>query len=425
MPFGYMEGLEGLGRRRVATAYVSASYMSALFFSTISQGIFVRTRSGFWARGRWSVVGGRGRCQCWVAVAYVSASYTLALFFSTISHCSWRDFISMSVGLGRCRVAAAYVSAGSMLVKSRVQCWSNFLSLLATVRGGISFLCRWGWVGAGLLLLTLARVQCWLNFLSLLATVRGGTSFPCRWGWVGAGLLLRTLARVQCWLYFLSLLATVRGGTSFLCPTATKKRSKENASPQSVLSVPSVQTTAFGSRVERCSQNHGHLKPSFSRIPTSPRFATSALGLVRRTYGPARHRAYQHLLWIAKLFSEHRFQIQISDAGVSTQRKVFLGIWCTRAAAGRGGSRRLELAREHWWRSVGMSGFARRRVSSVRRSSEHRATWEPKAVACTLGTLNIDCGKAFSLLRFFVAVGQRNEVPPRTVANSDKKYSQH
>ena len=58
----------------------------------------------------------------------------------------------------------------------------------------------------------------------------------------------------------------------------TKKRSKENAFQQSVLSVPSVQTTAFGSRVARCSQNHGHLKPSFSRIPTSPRFATSALG---------------------------------------------------------------------------------------------------------------------------------------------------
>ncbi len=56
---------------------------------------------------------------------------------------------------------------------------------------------------------------------------------------------------------------------------------------------------------------------------------------------------------------------------------------------------------------------------------EHRATREPKAVVCTLGTLNTGCGEAFSLLRFFVAVGQRNEVPPRTVANSDKKYSQH
>ncbi len=58
-------------------------------------------------------------------------------------------------------------------------------------------------------------------------------------------------------------------------------------------------------------------------------------------------------------------------------------------------------------------------------SSEHRSTREPKAVVCTLGTLKIDCWKAFSLLRFFVAVGQRNEVPPRTVANSDKKFSQH
>src|SRR5271154_5221316 len=35
---------------------------------------------------------------------------------------------------------------------------------------------------------------------------------------------------------------------------------------------------------------------------------------------------------------------------------------------------------------------------------EHRATREPKAVVCTLGTLNTDCGEAFSLLRFFVAV---------------------
>ena len=105
---------------------------------------------------------------------------------------------------------------------------------------------------------------------------------------VDAGLLLLTLARVVFWLNFLSLLATVRGGTSFLGPSATKKRSKENAFPQSVLSVPSVQTTAFGSRVARCSQNHGHLKPSFSRILTSPRFATSALGQARYTNGLVR-----------------------------------------------------------------------------------------------------------------------------------------
>ncbi len=83
------------------------------------------------------------------------------------------------------------------------------------------------------------------------------------------------------------------------------------------------------------------------------------------------------------------------------------------------------LAREHWWRSVGMSGFARRRGANIRGSCEHRATREPKAVVCTLGTLNTDCGEAFSLLRFFVAEGPRNEVPPRTVANSDKKFSSH
>ena len=99
---------------------------------------------------------------------------------------------------------------------------------------------------------------------------------------------------------------------------------------------------------------------------------------------------------------------------------------CTRAEAyGRVGPGAIELAREHWWRSVGMSGFARRTVSTVRSSSEHRSIREPKAVVCTLGTLNIDCWTAFSLLCFFVAEGPRNEVPPRTVANSDKKFSQH
>ena len=140
-------------------------------------------------------------------------------------------------------------------------------------------------VNAGLLLRTLARVICWQYFFR---SHSGGVlgAELVQWSRVSAGLLLLTLARVVCELYFLSLLATVRGGTSFLCPTATKKRSKENAFPQTVLSVPSVQATAFGSRVERCSQNHGHLKPSFSRILTSPRFATSALGQVRYAHRP-------------------------------------------------------------------------------------------------------------------------------------------
>ncbi len=125
-----------------------------------------------------------------------------------------------------------------------------------------------GGVGAGLLLLTLARVVCWQYSAFALGVFWGVLSAAVG---VGAGLLLLTLARVVCWLYFLSLLATVRGGTSFLCPTATKKRSKENAFPQSVLSVPSVQTTAFGSRVARCSLERRTLETLLlanSYIPT-------------------------------------------------------------------------------------------------------------------------------------------------------------
>ncbi len=281
-------------------------------------------------------------------------------------------------------------------------------------------------VNAGLLLLTLARVACWLYFLSLLARLFRSHFGPLRAGYwrrsgVNAGLLLLTLARVACWLYFLSLLATVRGGTSFLCPTATKKRSKENAFPQSVLSVPSVQTTAFGSPVARCSQNHGHLKPSFSRILTSPRFATSALGQVQ----------YFHELVLPHSYlvcGRHKGDMARSSFGRGYSRvaRVFHYFSSPLTKAfGRVSQWQFGLARDHWWRSVGMSGFARRRGSTQRGSSEHRATREPKAVVCTLGTLNTVCGKAFSLLRFFVAVGQRNEVPPRTVANSDKKFSQH
>ena len=64
----------------------------------------------------------------------------------------------------------------------------------------------------------------------------------------------------------------------------------------------------------------------------------------------------------------------------------------------------LVLAREHWWRSVSMSGFARRRVSNIRGSGEHRAFGAPMNRNCTLWTLRVAWLKAFSLLRFFVAL---------------------
>src|SRR5471032_3599160 len=71
---------------------------------------------------------------------------------------------------------------------------------------------------------------------------------------------------------------------------------------------------------------------------------------------------------------------------------------------GRVGPRAQMLAREHWWRSVSMSGFARRRGSHILRSGEHRAFGAPINRNCTLWTLRVAWLKAFSLLRFFVAL---------------------
>jgi hypothetical protein len=56
-------------------------------------------------------------------------------------------------------------------------------------------------------------------------------------------------------------------------------------------------------------------------------------------------------------------------------------------ALGRAGCWVLVLAREHWWRSVSMSGFARKRGSNIRRSGEHRAFGVPMNENCTLWTL--------------------------------------
>ncbi len=100
--------------------------MLAVFFITISQ-LFSFALGIFWG-GVPAVVKG----QCWVVAAYVSSGFILAVFFITISHCPWRDFISMSVGLGRRRVVAAYVSAGLMLAKFFItisHCpWRDFIS---------------------------------------------------------------------------------------------------------------------------------------------------------------------------------------------------------------------------------------------------------------------------------------------------------
>src|SRR5258708_10479032 len=75
-------------------------------------------------------------------------------------------------------------------------------------------------------------------------------------------------------------------------------------------------------------------------------------------------------------------------------------------ACGRAGLLAMVLARERTGRSVFVSGFARRRVSHIRGSGEHRAFGAPKNQNCTLWTLRVAWLKAISLLRFFFAKDQ-------------------
>src|ERR1700720_2601926 len=81
------------------------------------------------------------------------------------------------------------------------------------------------------------------------------------------------------------------------------------------------------------------------------------------------------------------------------------------------------LARERWGRSVFVSGFARRRGSHIGESGEHRAIRCQKLLACTLGTLTSRWLESAFFASFLCRFGQRNDVPPRTVANSDKENS--
>ena len=71
-----------------------------------------------------------------------------------------------------------------------------------------------------------------------------------------------------------------------------------------------------------------------------------------------------------------------------------------------------------------VSGFARRRGSNIGESGEHRAIRCQKLLACTLGTLTRPWLESAFFASFLCRFGQRNDVPPRTVANSDKEISQ-
>src|SRR5476651_915378 len=71
-----------------------------------------------------------------------------------------------------------------------------------------------------------------------------------------------------------------------------------------------------------------------------------------------------------------------------------------------------------------MSGFARRRGSNILRSCEHRAFGAPMNRNCTLWTLRVAWFESVFFASFLCRFGQRNDVLPRTVANSDKENIQ-
>src|SRR5579872_1819180 len=63
----------------------------------------------------------------------------------------------------------------------------------------------------------------------------------------------------------------------------------------------------------------------------------------------------------------------------------------------------------------------RKRVSHIRGSGEHRAFGAPMNRNCTLWTLRVAWFESVFFASFLCRFGQRNDVPPRTVANSDKE----
>src|SRR5471032_2638778 len=67
----------------------------------------------------------------------------------------------------------------------------------------------------------------------------------------------------------------------------------------------------------------------------------------------------------------------------------------------------------------------RRRVSHILRSGEHCAFGAPMNRYCTLWTLRVAWFESVFFASFLCRFGQRNDVLPRTVANSDKEKIRH
>ena len=78
----------------------------------------------------------------------------------------------------------------------------------------------------------------------------------------------------------------------------------------------------------------------------------------------------------------------------------------------------------HWWRSVWVSVFGERGVHTSVVLASTVLLGCQKLGDCTLGQLMSPRSESVFFASFLCRFGQRNDVPPRTVANSDKENSQ-
>src|SRR5476649_352988 len=75
----------------------------------------------------------------------------------------------------------------------------------------------------------------------------------------------------------------------------------------------------------------------------------------------------------------------------------------------------------HWWRSVWVSVFGERGVHTSVALASTVLLGCQKLGNCTLGQLTSPRFESAFFASFLCRFGQRNDVPPRTVANSDKE----
>ena len=115
----------------------------------------------------------------------------------------------------------------------------------------------------------------------------------------------------------------------------------------------------------------------------------------------------------------HRRSLVSRWVGDVVRRAYKFGEWLSADSAG------CTLGRfSHWWRSVWVSVFGERGVHTSVALASTVLLGCQKRKNCTLGQLTSPRFESAFFASFLCRFGQRNDVPPRTVANSDKEKSQ-